>query len=358
MHIPDGYLSPATCAATYAMALPFWYVASQRVKRLLHTRAVPLLAVFSAFSFVIMMFNLPLPGGTTGHAVGVAVAAIVLGPWASMIAISIALLIQAVFFGDGGLTTFAANSLNMAVAGSLVAHWTYRLISGNAALTARRRMVAGAIAGYVALNIAALLTAIEFGIQPMLFLDASGAPLYAPYPLSVAIPAMMAGHLTIAGLAELVITGGLIAYLQRSNPDLLSCFSSFSAVKPSTGMGRSTRALWGGLAALIIASPIGLLAAGTAWGEWGAEDFSSPDGRQEILRASGDIAPPETVPGGLEKLSRLWEAPVPDYAPEFIENMHAGYVVSAALGVGLIVLLLLALSEFIGRKESADTRAD
>ena len=73
MHIPDGYLSPATCAATYAITLPFWYLALARVKRLLHTRMVPLLAVFSAFSFVIMMFNLPLPGGTTGHAAGGAV---------------------------------------------------------------------------------------------------------------------------------------------------------------------------------------------------------------------------------------------------------------------------------------------
>ena len=358
MHIPDGYLSPSTCAATYALALPFWYVASRRIKQLLHTRAVPLLAVFSAFSFVIMMFNLPLPGGTTGHAVGVAVAAIVLGPWASMVAISIALLIQAVFFGDGGLTTFAANSLNMAVAGSLVAHWTYRLISGNAALTDKRRVIAGAIAGYVALNIAALLTAIEFGIQPTLFLDASGAPLYAPYPLSVAIPAMMAGHLTIAGMAELVITGGLIAYLQRSNPELLSCLSPFSTAKPATVSGRSTRFLWGSLAVLVIASPIGLIAAGTAWGEWSAEDFASAEGRHEILRASGDVAPPETVPSGLESLSGLWDAPVPDYAPAFLQSSHAGYVLSAALGVGLIVLLFLAISGFIDRKESTKTWSD
>ncbi len=130
MHIPDGYLSPSTCAAAYAAAVPFWYVAAERVKRLLHTRMVPLLALFSAFSFVIMMFNLPLPGGTTGHAVGMGIAAIVLGPWASIIAASIALLIQAIFFGDGGITTFGANSLNMAIIGSFVAYWTYRAVSG------------------------------------------------------------------------------------------------------------------------------------------------------------------------------------------------------------------------------------
>jgi len=80
MHIPDGYLSPATCAALYAGAAPFWYVAVQRVKKALQTRLVPLLSLFAAFSFVVMMFNLPLPGGTTGHAVGVGLASVVLGP--------------------------------------------------------------------------------------------------------------------------------------------------------------------------------------------------------------------------------------------------------------------------------------
>src|SRR5437868_3878972 len=122
MHIPDGYLSPATCATLYVGAAPFWYVALQRVKLVLHTRFVPLLSVFSAFSFVIMMFNLPLPGGTTGHAVGMGIAAIVLGPWAAILSVSIALVIQALFFGDGGITALGANCFNMAVAGSLVAY--------------------------------------------------------------------------------------------------------------------------------------------------------------------------------------------------------------------------------------------
>src|SRR5438105_14617590 len=102
MHIPDGYLSPATCAALYAGSAPFWYVALTRIKKALHTRLVPLLALFAAFSFVIMMFNLPLPGGTTGHAIGAGIAAVVLGPWAGMLSISIAIVIHALLFGDGG----------------------------------------------------------------------------------------------------------------------------------------------------------------------------------------------------------------------------------------------------------------
>ena len=351
MHIPDGYLSPATCAAAYAITVPFWVVAFKRVERLLHTRLVPLLAVFSAFSFVIMMFNLPLPGGTTGHALGVAVAAIVLGPSAAMVAISIALLIQAVFFGDGGITTYAANCFNMAVAGSLVASWSYTLIASQAALASPRRVVAAAIAGYLALNVAALLTAIEFGVQPMLFHDAAGTPLYAPYPLAVALPAMMIGHLSFAGVAELAISGGLVAYLQRTNPELLA------GVTPKTaraGVVKSTRWLWCWLAGLMLASPLGLLAAGTAWGEWGVDDFASAEARQQMLQASGGVAPPAAVPSGLERLASLWSAPIPDYAPAFLNDLYVGYVVSAVMGAGLIVLLLLLIGKWVGRKASPE----
>jgi len=144
MHIPDGYLSPSTCAVLYGVAMPFWYVAFARVKRLLNTRLVPLLAVVSAFCFVIMMFNVPLPGGTTGHAVGVGAATVVLGPWASMLSVSIALLIQAIFFGDGGITTLGANCFNMAIVGSLVAHFTYRAVAGRTTITSSRRVLAAA----------------------------------------------------------------------------------------------------------------------------------------------------------------------------------------------------------------------
>ncbi len=130
MHIPDGYLSPATCAALYGASAPFWYVALERVKKALHTRLVPRLSLFAAFSFVIMMFNLPLPGGTTGHAVGIGLAAVVLGPWAAMLAVSVAIVVQALFFGDGGITAIGANCFNMAIAGALVAYGTYRLMAG------------------------------------------------------------------------------------------------------------------------------------------------------------------------------------------------------------------------------------
>ena len=156
MHIPDGYLSPSTCAVLYGGAGAGWYVSLRRMKRNLNARMVPLISVFAAFSFVVMLFNLPLPGGTTGHALGVTIAAIVLGPSGAILATSLAIAIQALFFGDGGITTLGANCFNMAVVGSLVAYATYRAISANAALTSRRRVVAAAIAGYIAVNASAL----------------------------------------------------------------------------------------------------------------------------------------------------------------------------------------------------------
>ena len=236
LHIPDGYLSPSTCAVMYAASAPCWWAALRRTRRKLFGRTLPLLSLFAAFSFVTMMFNLPLPGGTTGHAVGVGIAAIVLGPWASLLAISLALAIQALFFGDGGITTLGANCFNMAIAGSFAAWGIYRLVSLGAAAESRRRVVAAALAGYGAINLSALLAAIEFGIQPMLFHDATGAPLYAPYPLHIAIPAMMAGHLTIAGAAEAVMSAGLFSYLRRNEPGLVGM--------ASVDVRRQTRGHW------------------------------------------------------------------------------------------------------------------
>ncbi len=352
MHIPDGYLSPASCATLYATSAPFWYVALQRMKRLLNTQVVPLLSVFAAFSFVIMMFNLPLPGGTTGHAVGMGIAAIVLGPWGAILSISIALMIQAVFFGDGGITAIGANCFNMAIAGSLVAYAFYRVISGRAAIDSPRRIIAAGIAGYAAINVSALLAAIEFGIQPMLYRDATGAPLYAPYPLHIAIPAMMIGHLTIAGLAEMVVSGGVVAYLQRAEPALLKRTAPGAAgsVAVPSGGWRITRPLWAALALLMILTPLGILAAGSAWGEWSPRDFRDPSARAQIASASGNFAPPAEAPKGLQHLSTFWTAPMPQYAPPFLRNPAFGYVLSAMAGTGMIILAFLSLGWLAARR--------
>ena len=344
MHIPDGYLSPSTCATLYVLALSAWYSALKRIKALWLSRTIPLISVFAAFSFVVMMFNVPLPGGTSGHAVGVAVAAIVLGPWGSTVAVSIALAIQALFFGDGGLTTLGANCFNMAVVGSFVAWWSYRALAGSAAGNSRRRIVAAAIAGYLAINAAAFVTAVEFGIQPTLFHDANGAPLYAPYPLRIAIPAMMIGHLTLAGLAEGFITGGMISYLQKAHPKLLKSVAAHvgetvdsSPIPPSA---EPLRKLWITVALLMMATPLGILAAGTAWGEWSTAELA-----QHSTLAYG-------VPSGLQKLSGIWTAPFPSYAPAFIKSQFFGYLLSAMFGVGLLLGVSLVSAALARRRKT------
>ncbi|HUK32744.1 MAG TPA: cobalt transporter CbiM, partial [Vicinamibacterales bacterium] len=332
-------------------SIPFWSVAMRRLKHRLMSRFVPLLSLFAAFSFVIMMFNLPLPGGTTGHAVGMGVATIVLGPSGSIIAISVALFIQAFFFGDGGITALGANCFNMAIVGSLVAWATYRLLSGCAPLVSPRRVIAAGLAGYTAINVAALCAAIEFGIQPLLFHDASGAPLYAPYPLRIAIPAMMIGHLTFAGLAEFIVSAGVVAYLQRNEPWLLKTTASDVDDEAPGAREQGTRVLWFALAALMILTPLGLLAVGHAWGEWSARDFADAAARSEIAAASGNVAPPNQAPRGMERLSAIWTAPFNGYAPPFLRSPGLGYAMSAMLGTGLVLLTFLLARLVVHRRE-------
>ena len=357
MHIPDGYLSPSTCAAMYAASAPCWWAALRRSRKKLVGRTLPLLALFAAFAFVVMMFNLPLPGGTTGHAVGVGIAAIVLGPWASSLAISLALTIQALFFGDGGITTLGANCFNMAIVGALVSYGMYRLIAARAALDSRRRVIAAGIAGYVAVNAAALLAATEFGIQPMLFHDASGTPLYAPYPLSIAIPAMMIGHLTFAGLAEAVISAGVVAYLQVADPALLRATSGLKFDRPAIATGlrpaaNSARRLWIAVAVLMLLTPLGILAAGTAWGEWSPAQLAHAASHPSAVSPSAAAAPV-----GLQRLSTLWTAPFPAYAPTFVKSRGFGYLLSAIFAVGFLLCVSLVVQRFMERHRGSGSTA-
>jgi cobalt/nickel transport system permease protein len=221
MHIPDGYLGPQTYGVLYGIMVPIWALASRIVRRTLRQRQVPFLALGSAFSFVIMMFNIPIPAGSSGHAVGGVIVAILLGPWAAVIAISIALVIQALLFGDGGITAIAANCFNMAFVMPMVGYLVYRLISKGASITSRRRWIAGAIAGYLGLNVAALTTAIMLGLQPLLATGPDGRPLYFPYPLEIAVPVMTVQHLFFFGFIEALVTALLVIYFQQSAPSML-----------------------------------------------------------------------------------------------------------------------------------------
>jgi cobalt/nickel transport system permease protein len=220
MHIPDGYLSPQTYIPLWGASLVCWSVALKKVKKELSIRQIPYLAMAAAFSFLIMMFNIPIPGGTTGHAVGAGIIAILLGPWTAVIAVSVVLIIQALVFGDGGITAIGANCFNMAIVMPFVSYWVFKLFSGESR-KGRRLYITAFFSAYSGLSVAAILTGIEFGIQPIIAQGADGRPLYAPYPLSIAVPAMALEHLLLFSIIEGAITLLLFKYFLKNESGLI-----------------------------------------------------------------------------------------------------------------------------------------
>jgi cobalt/nickel transport system permease protein len=230
MHIPDGYLGPQTYVPLYGISIGFWAIAQKKLKRQLSLKHVPYLAMAAAFSFLIMMFNIPIPGGTTGHAVGAGIIAILLGPWTAVLAVSVVLIIQAIVFGDGGITAIGANCFNMAVVMPFVSYWIFRILKRKAE-GGVRLVVAAFLSGYIGLVVASLVTAFEFGIQPLIATGPDGRPLYAPYPLSVALPAMAIEHLFPFGIVEGLITVLLLEYFMKHERDLVYAITTPSADK-------------------------------------------------------------------------------------------------------------------------------
>lgn len=330
MHIPENYLSPSTCAVMGAAMLPVWLMAVQKVRQEIPREKLPLLGIGAAFSFLSMMFNIPLPGGTTGHAVGATLLAVLLGPWSACLAVSIALFVQALFFGDGGILAFGANCFNMAFVMPFSGWFVYRTLKK---LWPRHHILAAGIGAYIGINLAALCAAIEFGIQPLLFTDAAGQALYCPYPLWISIPAMMVGHLTLFGLAEVVFTTAVLGYLQKTSPALIA------GSVPQTG-----RAVYGLLALLIAGTPLGLLAAGTAWGEWDPAELAGQDFLGSQLGYT---------PAGMES-GFSFAALFPDYAIAGLPDAF-GYMLSAVIGTALLILLFKVLASFSSGKTDYDS---
>lgn len=376
MHIPDNYLSPQTCAVMTAAVAPAWVISVRRIKAELPARKIAMMGVGAAFSFLGMMFNVPMPGGTTGHAVGGTLIALLLGPYAACISVSIALLLQALLFGDGGILSFGANCFNMAfvlpfvgytvaclIAPSLrgmtqqsaaAGHFngqtvdTAGMLTGSPAKSSpvhfgRRELAAAGIGAYIGINAAALCAAIEFGIQPMLFRDAAGNALYCPYGLQISIPAMMIGHLTIFGIAEVIFTVSILAFVSAVAPEMFMTAAgwhsqafpetSVSSSAGASGVRGTSPALKIFLAALIVATPIGLLAEGTAWGEWGADEIA----------ATGAGYTPSGMQNGLD-----FSALLPDYSFNGIPAW-VGYILSAAIGAAILIIAFRLLS-LIGRQ--------
>lgn len=209
MHIPDGFLDLSICVIMYLATLVFWAFAFRRAKHVLSDRQIPLMATLTAMFFAAQMMNYPIVGGTTAHLLGGPILAITLGPYAGLISTTIILLIQALFFGDGGVTTFGANVWNMGIIGVFIPY----LICLFAMKTMKNRngMLIGAFLGALIGDLlAAIFAGLELGFSTLSF----------PYSVQIAVTAMAIHHFFI-GVGEGIVTAIIISVLWKTRPDLL-----------------------------------------------------------------------------------------------------------------------------------------
>ena len=324
MHIPDNYLSPASCAVLAVAAAPVVGLSITKVKAQLkeNKELAPMLGIAASLSFLLMMFNVPIPGGTTAHAVGGVLLSILIGPYAASLALTVALLLQALLFGDGGILALGANIFNMAIAMPFVGYAVYHFFRK------QNHETAGVLVGsYVGINVAAFLTAIELGIQPIIATQ-GGEPLYNPYGLAVTIPAMMVTHLTIAGAVEVFFTYVIYRFVKQVAPQELYTPTSVN----TTSFVKKIRYV---LIALVVLSPLGLLAEGTAFGEWSADELA------EMMN---------NVPAGIEN-GFSFEALFSDYTIPGT-NIAVGYILSAITALLVFYILGKMIRTMNGAKAS------
>jgi cobalt/nickel transport system permease protein len=199
MHIPDGLISPQTYLPAYALAVPLWVIAGRRLRDRLGDEALPRLAVFTALAFLLSTLMLPLPGGTSGHAVGVGLLALVFGPWIAFMAYSLVLVMQALVVGAGGITALPVNALAIGFAGAWLTVGLYSVL---------RPLGEGAavlIAVWLAVMVSALLLALVLGLQPWIAQAADGTPRFFPFGPAITVPALLVPHALI-GAGEAALT--------------------------------------------------------------------------------------------------------------------------------------------------------
>jgi cobalt/nickel transport system permease protein len=208
MHIPDGFVNTGTAAVAWVASAGGLGYAVRRVNQELTERQVPLMGVTAAFIFAAQMLNFTVAGGTSGHLLGGALAAILLGPWAGMLVLTSVLAVQALLFQDGGLLALGANILNMAIVGVLVGWLTYSVVRRLLGDRPVASLASGFVAGWLSVFVASLLAAAELAISGM-------------SPWGLVLPAMGSVHMLI-GLGEGLITVGVLAFLRAARPDLIA----------------------------------------------------------------------------------------------------------------------------------------
>jgi cobalt/nickel transport system permease protein len=298
MHVPDGFLSPAVAAGTWAAGAATLGFALRAERRLPETVPAGTLGALSGFVFAAQLVNVPLLPGTSGHLVGGMLAAALVGPWRGIVVMAVVLAVQALLFQDGGVTAFGANLLAMGGGGCLAGHAV--AVLARRALPGPRGLVAGPVVGaFVGTLVGAAAIALLLAVSGL-------------YPAAAVLPLMLSLHVPI-GLLEAALTGAILATVLRWRPDLVRGLERGGAPAPALG-------------GLVVALAIAAFLA----------PFASPlpDGLESAAERLGFA----------EAARALWPAPVPDYALPWAALGRAGTALAGLLGTVAAAALALALS--------------
>ena len=205
MHIPDGFLSPQTYLPAAIIGAGLLMLAYKKVE--LDVEKIPMLSGVSAIAFVMMLIIIPIPGGTTVHLSGIAILALLFNPWVAFMSISLVLLIQALMFGEGGVTAYPLNMLSLAFLGSFSAYYAYHMFKNFS------EKFAIVFAGWISIVLPSVFIATVLGIQPLVATSNEGSPLFFPFGLEVTLPSIVLPHLLL-GIVEGLVTFGVVKFLQ------------------------------------------------------------------------------------------------------------------------------------------------
>jgi len=300
LHIPDGFLSAPVAIAGWVLTLFIVAYALRRTRDQLGERQVPLLGVLAAFIFAAQAINFPVAGGTSGHLLGGALAAIVLGPWAGVLVMTAVIGVQALLFQDGGLLAMGWNIMNMGVLTVLTGYLAYTVLKRLLGTTQTSLMIAGVVGAWLSVEMGAVAAAVQLAV--------SGTS-----PLNIALPAMVSVHALI-GIGEALITVGALTLIARTRPDLLT---------QSAKTGGTTSAAWVG-GGLIIALVVAVFSFAAS---------PEPDGLERVADNHGFL--------GLAQ-DPLYNI-LPDYTIPFISNGTVSGIAAVVLGTLLVFVIALGI---------------
>lgn len=324
MHAPDGFLNAGTAVATGAVSAGTVGLALRQARHVLRDRQIPLAGLAAAFIFAAQMFNFPVAGGTTGHILGGALAAILLGPHIGAVVVTIVVVVQALVFADGGLTALGYNILNMAIIPAYGGFAVFRMFRNVMPVNIGGIVAATGLAAWASV----VLSAMGFSIE-WLF----GAS--APVSFTTVFTAMVGVHLLI-GIGECVISAIAIGTVLASRPDLVFGVADLGGKQLAGSRALPLRAfLLGGVMA---ATFLGVVVSQFA--------FDSPDGLESVAEQTGiaESASDHALSGNL----------FADYATEGLENEAVSLAVAG--GAGTLITLTVGWGVFYAARKNDTSR--